>query len=99
MNFGGIFQVKEIVRTLPENIQVTALFKSKDGKEVEELRTRCFWIGKVNEIFFQDNQEYVLNTFIAPVELSEGQFFYSGEASNFIGFEVSYNSKQKEIKK
>ena len=86
----NIFQVTDILKTIPENIQVTALFKDKD----KILKTRCFWIGKVNEISFQDDQEYVLNTFVTPVELSEGQFFYPGEASNFIDFEVSYNSKK-----
>lgn len=85
---GGIFEVVAIQRTLPEYIQVNAMYQDKD----EILRTRCFFIGKVQE-FVCDPHERKLQTFLAPVELVDGNFIYSGEASNFIDFEITYTNK------
>ena len=89
-----IFQIKRILRTLPDFIQVMALFK--DNEKI--LKTRCFWIGEVEELSFHNGEEFVLNRFISPVELFDGSFCYPGEANNFIDFEVSYNpKKEKEV--
>jgi hypothetical protein len=95
MTYTNYFEVSNIIRELPETMQVHALFQ--DGEKI--LRTRCYFLGKINEIVF-DPTERVLNVFIAPVELQEGEFQSPHNCSNFLDYEITYtNSVTKQAKK